>query len=77
MNNIDNSAPARIVLIGESGAGKSHYGAQLLLRLNQQRDALKMRGAATNLSAYEGVIDALNEGRSAEHTATSTYLGNL
>ncbi len=68
------NAPARIVLIGESGAGKSHFGGQLLLRLNQQRFALRMRGAATNLSAYEEVIEALNEGRSAGHTATATYV---
>ena len=66
--------PMRIILLGESDVGKSHYGAQLLMRLNQKRHALKMRGAAKNISAFEEVTRALNEGKSAGHTARATYL---
>jgi Double-GTPase 1 len=71
----DNSgAPMRIMLLGESEVGKSHYGAQLLLRLNQKTHALKMKGAATNISAFEDVTKALNEGKAAGHTPNTTYL---
>ena len=53
---------------------KTHYGAQLLLRLNQQDGALRMRDAASNLSAFESALQHLYEGRAAGHTATADYL---
>src|SRR4051794_27414488 len=63
-----------LLILGESGTGKTHYGAQLLLRLNQQDGALRMRDAASNLSAFESALQQLYEGRAAGHTATSDYL---
>ena len=63
-----------ILLIGESGVGKSHYGAQLLKRLMQEDGRIKMRGAATNLEPFEAVMTSLDAGLSADHTATAVYL---
>ena len=62
-----------ILLIGESGVGKSHYGAQLLKRLMQEDGRIRMHGAATNLEPFEAVIASLDAGLSADHTATSVY----
>ena len=45
-----------ILLIGESGVGKSHYGAQLLKRLMQENGRIRMHGAATNLEPFETVM---------------------
>lgn len=66
-----------LLVVGESGVGKTHYGAQLLQRLNQQGGTLQMRGAASNVSAYESALQRLNEGLAAEHTATSVYVESL
>ena len=62
-----------ILLIGESGVGKSHYGAQLLKRLMQEDGRIRMHGAATNLEPFEAVMASLDAGLSADHTATSVY----
>ena len=62
-----------ILLIGESGVGKSHYGAQLLKRLMREDGRIKMRGAATNLQPFEAVMASLDAGLSADHTATAVY----
>lgn len=73
-----NSQPTlRLALLGESQMGKSHYGGQLMLRLNTKKCALRMRGAATNLSAFEEVVQRLNEGIPGAHTAESTYLDSV
>ena len=62
-----------ILLIGESGVGKSHYGAQILKRLMQEDGRIRMRGAATNLQPFEAVMASLDAGLSADHTATAVY----
>lgn len=66
-----------ILLIGESGVGKTHYGAQLLQRLMKGDCVLRMDGAATNLEPFETALESLNEGRAADHTATSTYIDSI
>jgi hypothetical protein len=66
-----------ILLIGESGVGKTHYGAQLLKRLMKGDGRLHMDGAATNLEPFEAAMESLNEGMSAGHTATSTYVESV
>lgn len=66
-----------ILLIGESGAGKTHYGAQLLQRLMKGDGRLRMNGAATNLEPFEAALEALNEGRAADHTPNSTYVDSI
>lgn len=63
----------RLALFGESDVGKSHYGGQLLLRLNTEQCELRMRGAATNLTAFDEVTQRLNEGVPAAHTPATVY----
>ena len=62
-----------ILMIGESDVGKTHYGGQLLKRLMNSNGQIRMDGAATNLEPFQTVMDSLNEGRLADHTATATY----
>ena len=62
-----------ILLIGESGVGKTHYGAQLLQRLQKGDGQLRMNGAASNLKPFQEALAALNEGLVADHTPISTY----
>lgn len=66
-----------ILLIGESGVGKTHYGAQLLKRLMKGDCALEMDGQATNLEPFAAAMDRLNEGMAAEHTASNTYVESI
>jgi hypothetical protein len=66
-----------ILLIGESGVGKTHYGAQLLKRLMKGDGQLRMNGAATNLEPFEAAMESLNEGMAAGHTATTTYVDSI
>jgi hypothetical protein len=72
-----NDLPRSILLLGESDVGKTHYGAQLLKRLMQGGGLLRMNGAATNIEPYEAALESLNEGKSAEHTARSTYVDSI
>ena len=62
-----------ILLVGESGVGKSHYGGQLLKRLMREDGQIRMNGAATNLEPFEAVMASLDAGLSADHTATAVY----
>lgn len=66
-----------ILLVGESGVGKTHYGAQLLRRLMQVKGALRMNGAATNLEAFETALESLDEGRAAGHTARTVNVDSV
>lgn len=61
-----------VLLIGESNSGKTHYGAQLLGRLQMRRGALRMIGAPS-LGAYQAALQRLNNGLAAEHTAQAVY----
>jgi len=63
-----------MLLVGESGVGKTHFGAQLLKRLLNSNGRFRMNGAATNLEPFEATMECLNDGRSAAHTPTSTYV---
>jgi len=66
-----------ILLVGESGVGKTHYGAQLLRRLMKGDDLLRMDGAATNVEPFEAALESLNDGRAAGHTAMATYVDSV
>lgn len=58
-----------IMLVGESDVGKTHYGAQLLRRLNARTIPLRMRAAPTNLTPFEEALKRIDDGLAAEHTA--------
>ncbi len=62
-----------IAVFGESNVGKSHYGAQLIGRLNAETGMLRMRGAALDLAAFDDVAQALNGGVPGAHTAAGSY----
>ena len=62
-----------ILILGESDVGKTHYGGQLLKRLMNSNGQIKMDGAATNLEPFQTVMNSLNEGKLADHTATTIY----
>lgn len=66
--------PVSLLVLGEFDTGKTHYGAQLLLRLNQHSSGLRMRGAAVNIEPFETAIERMNEGRAAPHTAMASYM---
>lgn len=66
-----------ILLVGESGVGKTHYGAQLLRRLMRGKGALRMNGAASNIEAFESALESLDEGRAAGHTARSVAVDSV
>jgi hypothetical protein len=63
-----------MLVVGESGVGKTHYGAQLLKRLMNTSGRFRMNGAALNLEPFETALECLNDGKAAEHTPTPTYV---
>lgn len=64
---------ATILLLGESNVGKSHFGGQLLGRLNREEGYLRMVGAPSSLAPFDAILARLNDGRAAPHTSSSTY----
>jgi len=70
---VEEQKTVRLALFGESDVGKSHYGGQLLLRLNTEQCELRMHGAASNITAFNEVTQRLNEGVPAPHTAATVY----
>ncbi|HCM9213452.1 TPA: hypothetical protein N5L24_003690 [Enterobacter roggenkampii] len=66
-----------ILVIGESGVGKTHYGAQLLMKLQQKNAGIKMDGAANNLEPFSEAMDRLNEGMTAKHTPVTNYVESI
>jgi hypothetical protein len=66
-----------VLVLGGSGAGKTHYAGQLLVRLRHDREGkLRLRpGGVEDLSKLEEVLSCLEEGRAAGHTPTNTWTG--
>ena len=64
---------ATILLLGEYNVGKSHFGGQLLGRLNREEGALRMVGAPSTLAPFDAVLSRLNDGRAAPHTSAASY----
>jgi len=67
----------QIAVFGESNVGKSHYGAQLIGRLNAETGSMRMRGAAPDLAAFDDVFQSLSGGIPGAHTAAGTYTETL
>lgn len=70
-------ATLKIAVFGESNVGKSHYGAQLIGRLNAETGSLRMRGAAPDLAAFDEVVQSLSGGVPGAHTSAGTYTETL
>lgn len=64
---------ASLLIIGGPDAGKTHYGGQLLGRLNQGKGRIKMRNAPANIAPFEEVLKCLGQGVTARHTAAGAY----
>ncbi len=59
--------PNSLLLIGESDVGKTHYGAQVLRRLNAGSGAFELVNVP-NLKPFTTAIDKISQGLSAPHT---------
>jgi hypothetical protein len=66
-----------LLLLGEYDVGKSHFGGQLLGRLNREEGALRMVGAAPTLGPFETVLSRINSGRAAPHTPQDHYVESI
>lgn len=66
-----------ILVLGGSGAGKTHFAGQLLGRMRHDRSGrLRVRpGGVDDLSKLEEVLGCLEEGRAAGHTPAETWTG--
>lgn len=66
-----------ILVLGGSGAGKTHYAGQFLGRMRHDRSGrLRVRpGGVDDLSKLEEVLACLEEGRPAGHTPAETWTG--
>lgn len=67
-----NSALGAILLLGESDVGKTHYGAQILRRLNVARGAFELVNGG-NLQPFKTALDRISQGLSAPHTPRTEY----
>jgi hypothetical protein len=62
-----------LLIVGGTKAGKSHFGGQLLRRLELKRGQLRLVGAAGDLTPFREVLDRLSQGKAASHTPSGTY----
>jgi hypothetical protein len=69
----DGSPLSSLLIIGGTKAGKTHYGGQLLRRLETKKYALRIVGAPSDLTPFQEVLDRLAQGRSAPHTPSGFY----
>ena len=65
-------APQSLLLLGESDVGKTHFGAQVLRRLNSGRGAFELVNAR-NLKPFRTALDKISQGLSAPHTPHAEY----
>lgn len=61
-----------VLLIGESDVGKTHYGAQVLRRLNSGIGMFELV-VGTNLEPFRIALDQISLGLSAPHTPVSEF----
>ncbi len=68
--------PVSLLLIGESDVGKTHYGAQVLRRLNSGSSAFELVNAE-NLKPFQDALDKISQGLSAPHTPRAESSENI
>ena len=61
-----------LLLLGESDVGKTHYGAQVLRRLNSDIGPFFLADAA-NLVPFRTALEKISQGLSAPHTPRAEY----
>ena len=64
--------PIMFLLLGESDVGKTHYGAQILRRLNTGSGAFELVNTA-NLKPFKNALEKISQGLSAPHTPRAEY----
>lgn len=57
-----------ILVLGGPKSGKTHYGAQLVIRLNKRVGAIKFYSQPENLELFDAPMECLGRGRLARHT---------
>lgn len=60
-----------ILIIGTPNTGKTHFGGQLYGRLKTGNCSLTLKSTPDDLSIFQEILEKLNTGLSAEHTATT------
>ncbi len=66
-----------ILLVGESGVGKTHYGAQFLKRLSAKTCVLKAAVAPSNVKPFVTALSCLTEGLATHHTPSDSYVESV
>src|SRR5262245_34797745 len=65
---IGNMKDSTILVLGGPKSGKTHYGAQLAIRLTKKTSSVKFFEQPENLSLFEEPMECLGRGRLAKHT---------
>lgn len=65
--------PSKLLVIGGFSAGKTHFGAQLLSRLQSRTCAFVLREASPSVALLEEALSKLAEGMTSEHTSRDLY----
>lgn len=58
-----------ILILGEAAAGKTHYGAQLMIRLEEGKSFAKYFAPPENIEPFADAMKELNNGKAAAHTS--------
>jgi hypothetical protein len=66
-------ASPSLLVIGGTKAGKTHYGGQLLRRLETKKYPLRIVGAPSDLTPFKEVLEQLAQGKSASHSPSNFY----
>lgn len=69
----DENRDSTVLLIGDSDTGKTHYGAQLLGRLQVDAGGLKLATVPESIEPLRGALLELNKGLPAGHTSREMY----
>lgn len=57
-----------ILIVGDAGTGKTHYGVQLMLRLEERACAASYFRPPENVEPFKEAMKSVSAGRSAHHT---------
>jgi Double-GTPase 1 len=64
---------SKLLVIGGFSAGKTHFGAQLLSRLQSRTCTFVLREASPSVALLEEALSKLAEGMTSEHTSRDLY----
>lgn len=67
------NSPPKLLVIGGYSAGKTHFGAQLLSRLQSRTCTFQLREASPSLALLEEALVRLSEGMTTSHTSRELY----